>query len=130
MANVYKWVDDGGNTHYSQYPPPNRHSVEIDKNYLHSDIDTEKHQLKNEQKRDEFNKRHQERQDKKKQAQQEKRDRGKLNQACEKARAKLKNLMADRQVRKKVGDTYTMMTDKQRKKDITKLKKKLKEQCS
>lgn len=128
-AKVYKWVDKNGGIHYSQHPPPNGPAEEIEKNYAREASDPEKIQQERREKREEFNKRHQERLDKKKTARQNKKDKEKLRQACNKARAKLKNLMTDRQVRKKVGDTYTMMTDEQRKKDIAELKKKLSEQC-
>jgi hypothetical protein len=128
MAKMYKWVDKDGNTQYSQHPPPNDPAVEIEKNYQPNG-NIEKTQLEREQKREEFNKRHQDRLDKDKQAKKDKKDKKKLQLACNKARSKLKNLMMDRQVRKKVGDTYTMMTDDQRKKDIARLKKKIKEQC-
>lgn len=128
-AKMYKWVDKNGATHYSQHPPPNDPAQEIKKNYTEDADNIEKLQQAREEKMDAFNKRRQERLDKKKQDKKEREEKKKLNVACENARSKLKNLMLDRQVKKKVGDTYTMMTDEQRKKDIAELKKKLSEQC-
>ncbi len=128
-AKMYKWVDKNGATHYSQHPPPNDPAQEIKKNYTEDEDNIEKLQQAREEKMDAFNKRRQERLDKKKQAKKEKEEKKKLNIACEKARSKLQKLMLDRQVRKKVGDEYIMMTDEQRKKDIAELKKKISAQC-
>ena len=128
-TEMYKWVDENGITHYSQLPPPNDSAQVIEKNYTQDADEIKKLEQVRKKKMGEFNTRHQERLDKKKKTRQDKADTKKLQQACEKARTKLKNLSAGRQVKKEVGDEYTIMTDEQRKKDIAELNKKIKEQC-
>jgi uncharacterized protein DUF4124 len=128
IAAMYKWVDDEGNTHYTQSPPPGDIEKEIIK--PPPGIDSELSQKQQEDRKERLDKARDSRLDASEQARAEEEEKEKQRADCEKARAKLASNQRPRLNLKDKDGNVIRATEEQRQKEIGRAKELIKEFCN
>ncbi len=126
-AEIYKWVDEQGNTHYTQTPPPEVDDIE--KLDLPSPVDTDAANQALEQRNKMLNELREERNEKRELQQNNESEVVKNEQQCEQARKRLASYQRPRVNVKNPDGSQRNLTEEERQAEIQKSKEYIKKAC-
>jgi hypothetical protein len=130
-AAIYKWVDESGQTVYSETPPPKGTAASRLKEPPPPPVDpnTAMGSLRN--RAEAFEQRQGKRDEEKSEARQSAEDKKQTQEKCDKVRQNLETLTVHTQVREKTGESeYTVLSEEQRQAKIKKMQDYLQKECS
>ncbi|MBT7952459.1 MAG: DUF4124 domain-containing protein [Gammaproteobacteria bacterium] len=127
VAEMYKWVDDEGNTHYTQSPPPGDVEKEIIKPPPRIDSEHSQNQLENRKKNLSDAREGRLKANEKKENEQQELEQQRA--ACEQAKARLASYQRPRVKIKDKDGNATRASEEQRQKEIVKSRELIAELC-
>lgn len=127
-AAVYKWVDDQGNVHYTQIPPPERKAQALSLPPPPPEDGAGSGEMLKEE-MEAFNERQQAREKRAQERRQAEDEAARRQALCEQARANLQTLTSRGQVRILEGETTRMLSEEERQAEIAKARRQIEEFC-
>ena len=130
IAEMYKWVDENGNTHYSQSPPVSS-DVNVETIAPLPPVDTSNAQQDLQQTVEKAKSLREERLVAKENKEKEENDKQQLKERCQQLKERLYSLQVRPRANKKDAEgNLVRMTEDERQEDITKTKTEIKEKCN
>jgi hypothetical protein len=127
QAEVYKWQDDRGETHYSQTPPPGVPASKLQPHATPNHAGQPDPRLK--KSLEAFDKRHQQDQEAAQKRAAAAQQAELKTQNCTRARTNLQTLQGHGQIKLKEGDGYRMLPEGERQAKIAEAQKQIDEFC-
>jgi hypothetical protein len=128
QAEVYKWQDDSGETHYSQTPPPGVPASRLRLHGTPSHAGQPDPRLK--ESLEAFDKRRQQDQEAGRKRAEAAQQAELRKQNCARARSNLQTLQSHGQIKLKEGDAYRMLSEEERQAKIAEAQQQIDEFCT